>query len=432
VNDERLDRDARLADDADADAYLDNDLDGDLDEAPVPPPRKRRWVPAAVAAVMAAAVVGGVAAGLLLGPRDDTAFEPGASPDASPITTSSDPSTSMPPAITLAPTESPDSSDSSPSTPEAATPTPSDDASAAEGSSPNPDSGSGRAPGSPPGSTSRPAAGRTLDWEFVTEPIEIAGLGATDGVVGPDGKVYTFFWQSAGETPAPVLVYDPDTHATRIVDAGGPTLVTEVIAVTGPDGLIYHFGRLTSSELVVAFDPVAERWITDGMPNVPGETLDAVLGSDGAIYLLIARPNGETHELWSFDVQTGVVLLIGEVPWEASALVAVPDGDLLTVDAEGIGNLDLSTGEWGELVAGEPPDGAPHWATIYHYAAVSAEGTILVPDEGPWWLWEQHAWTTVNDPDVYEEPVVHVDGDWIAVVHVDSPAVMRVARAPSD
>ena len=351
------------------DPAFDDDFEQSLD--PVPPAgRRRRFrLPLAAAAIMVAAIVGGAMAGIIFRLREDeTALDPTPSPSPTMITTSSAPSASAIPAVTMAPTGTPVAASTGVATEVPTTaPTPV----AAPTASPTPAPTATPRPAATPSPTSTPA----IVWTEVAEgPDVYAGIGDSSAV-GPDGRLYTLFWNARVPNRgrqldvSPIMTFDPTDASVELGMPAGSRIGTDAQAVAGTDGLLYVFGWGAETTSVFAYDPATDAFVPDADTEIPVVAWDAALGGDGTIYLL-STPNGATA-IHAYDPATQSVSLIAEAAHSGASLITDPEGNLVVLGEDGVWVYDLEDDSWRQLTD-ELPSGMSR-----RMAAAGPEGRIV-------------------------------------------------------
>jgi WD40 repeat protein len=202
--------------------------------------------------------------------------------------------------------------------------------------------------------------------------IVAAGLSADGGtVVTADREGLVKVWRSAdGKELQSFLTPGGTTFPDRVclsADGSRALLVVAPHSTTGVAGLLYD---LRAGKLL-------REWYCDA-----GWTAPAALSPDGktvVIGRLVERAEGgkETYATCIWDV--GLSRVVGELPGNTPVVAVVPGG-LVCLGYEG--GLSLRDGKTGEDRWRVPPSRRGGW-----FAAVSADGTLVVRAEGTYQRW---------------------------------------------
>ena len=356
-------------DPADLDPAFADDFEQSLDPVPQAGRRRRFRLPLAAAAIMVAAIVGGAMAGIIFRLREDeTAVDPTPSPSPTMITTSSDPSASSIPAVTMAPTGTPLASSNASAT-EVPTTAPT---LVAPTASPQPAPTATPRPAATPSPTATPA----IVWTDVAEGQDVYAAIGDSSAVGPDGRLYTLFWNARVPNRgrqldvSPIMVFDPTDASVELRMPAGSRIGTDAQAVGGTDGLLYVFGWGAETTSVFAYDPATDAFVPDAETEIPVVAWDAALGDDGTIYLL-STPNGATA-IHAYDPATQSVSLVAEAAHSGASLISDPEGNLVVLGEDGVWVYDLEDASWHQLTDELP------WGMSRRMAAAGPDGRIVV------------------------------------------------------
>jgi len=160
--------------------------------------------------------------------------------------------------------------------------------------------------------------------------------------LGADGKIYVVGGNGSGPVSQVVEVYDPATNSWQsrapMPIAGNPSLVA------APDGKLYAFGY-DDLGTVLQYDTAADTWTAVEPMPTPRQGTAAVLAGDGSIYTaggylptanqttaITERANfGGQPIVPAYNVATNTKSISGNNSITATASVAVPAGDTITV-----------------------------------------------------------------------------------------------------
>jgi N-acetylneuraminic acid mutarotase len=136
------------------------------------------------------------------------------------------------------------------------------------------------------------------------------------GTTGPDGRIYAIGGDSVDDQFVRKIldtaeVYDPNTGMWTTI-THMPTPRDSLAAATGPDGLIYAFGgkntdlngKTQQLPVVEAYDPKTNSWSTKTPLPRARDTLGAVTGLDGLIYVFGGSPAGSDRTVDIFNPST--------------------------------------------------------------------------------------------------------------------------------
>ena len=132
-------------------------------------------------------------------------------------------------------------------------------------------------------------------------PMPISN-GQFPAATGPDGRIYLFGGLNVTTERNDVLIYDPVANSWT-TGTPMPTARFAAAAATAPNGRIYVFGGqrncCTPSFLntVEEYDPATNSWTTKTSMPVSSNTLTAVTGCDGLIYII----TGFTSNVFAYD-----------------------------------------------------------------------------------------------------------------------------------
>ena len=127
-----------------------------------------------------------------------------------------------------------------------------------------------------------------LSWEQVNL-LDECRIGQA-GAIGPDGQLYVFggtylYHSGLGATAAS----DPNGLTAWKTLAPAPTLRTNAVALTAPNGRIYLLGGRDHNDkvrdVVESYDPTTDTWSVESHLTQARERLAAALGNDGRIYV---------------------------------------------------------------------------------------------------------------------------------------------------
>lgn len=357
----------------------------------------------AIAAVGLAAVVGGVVAGFLLRAQEDVGLAPSFTPAATSLeldsespgpsfTLGASATSTASPTATAAPTASPTASPTQTPAP-TATPVPT------------------------PAATSRPTPTPTpnpIAWESVAEGPDVFAGGISDSAIGPDGRLYSFFWggrvpnrgRESGTTP--VLVFDPTDGSVEFRNPVFGPLGTDAQAVTGGDGLIYFFVWGADVTSVHAYDPAADAFIPEAEAELPIVVWDAA-AIDGRIYLTAQSSTESPIEIYSYDAPTQAIKLVASHDIEHQAMIANADGELVFIGSDGTFAFDVGDRSVRQVAP------AHDWDVLSKRAeAAGPRDTLLVADRGVTWYHDGSDWIHVPSPQT-AEVLSFLDSRWVMI-----------------